>query len=164
MTMKQTAVHDPVEDERYMQAALREADQAAQEDEIPVGAVVVNDGRIIARGHNQREQLLDPTAHAEMLALTAAAAYLRSWRLVDCTTYVTLEPCPMCAGAMLQARLARVVYGAPDPKAGACGSLYDLHDDPRLNHCIAVTGGILADQCGERLASFFEALRKEADM
>ena len=163
MTLKQNLVYDPAEDEHYMQAALREAEEAAQEDEIPVGAVVVHRGKIIARGHNQREKLLDPTAHAEMLALTAASAYQRSWRLVDCTVYVTLEPCPMCAGAMLQARIARLVYGARDPKAGACGSLYDLHDDARLNHCMSVTSGTLVDQCSERLVSFFAELRNQAD-
>ncbi|MEE9293816.1 MAG: tRNA adenosine(34) deaminase TadA [Phycisphaerae bacterium] len=160
---EQTAIDDPADDQRFMKAALREAEKAAQEDEIPVGAVVVSAGRIIGRGYNQREKLNDPTAHAEMIALTAAAAHLRSWRLSGCTLYVTLEPCPMCAGAMLQARISRLVFGATDPKAGACGTLYSLHDDPRLNHHVQTTPGVLADECADPLASFFQRIRGRPD-
>ncbi len=146
-----------------MRAALREAENAAEEDEIPIGAVVVLSGRIIGRGYNPREKLHDPTAHAEMLALTAAAAHVGDWRLSGCTMYVTLEPCPMCAGAVLLARISRLVFGAHDPKAGACGTLYRLHDDPRLNHRVPITTGVLADECGDVLQAFFRRLRRDAD-
>ena len=118
-----------------------------EEDEVPIGAAIVHDDRIIARAHNQREQLRDPTAHAEMIAITQAAAALGSWRLEDCTLYVTLEPCSMCAGAIVQARIPLVVYGATDPKAGAVQSLYRLLNDPRLNHRAEVVPGVLADAC-----------------
>ncbi|MCG3138273.1 MAG: tRNA-specific adenosine deaminase [Phycisphaerae bacterium] len=151
------------QDDQYMRMALREAELAYQADEIPVGAVVVYQDRIIGRGHNQRELLHDPTAHAEMLALTAAAEYLVSWRLEQCTLYVTLEPCPMCAGALVQARLSRLVFGALDPKAGACGSLYNLHNDPRLNHRFDVTAGVLADDSALLLRTFFQNKRRGAD-
>ncbi|MFM9011119.1 MAG: nucleoside deaminase, partial [Planctomycetota bacterium] len=127
-----------------MRLALDEARAAAAEDEVPVGAIVVAGGRVIAAGHNQREQLNDPTAHAEMIALTQAAAALGSWRLEGCALYVTLEPCPMCAGAILQARVPTVVWGAADPKAGAVTTLYRLFDDPRLNHRVEHVGGVLA--------------------
>lgn len=147
-------------DERWMWLALREAEAAYGEDEVPIGAVIVHDGLVIASAHNQREQLRDPTAHAEMIALTQAAAALESWRLEDCILYVTLEPCPMCAGAIVQARVPRVVYGAVDPKAGAIASLYRLLDDPRLNHRAQVLGGILADECGTLLSRFFQQQRK----
>lgn len=160
MPSEQTLLINPADDQKFMRAALREAEQAAEEDEIPVGSVIVKDGRIIGRGHNQREKLNDPTAHAEMIALTAAAAHLGGWRLHDCTLYVTLEPCPMCAGALLQARISRLVFGTPDPKAGACGTLYSLHDDPRLNHRVATTAGVLADACRDQLAEFFRQVRK----
>ena len=163
MTNEPPHISDPVIDEKFMRAALREAEQAAEEDEIPVGAVVVSAGRIIGRGYNQREKLHDPTAHAEMLALTAAAAHVGDWRLSGCTMYVTLEPCPMCAGAILLARISRLVFGSHDPKAGACGSLYQLHDDPRLNHRVPLTTGVLADECGDVLRAFFQRLRRGPD-
>ncbi|WP_442482839.1 tRNA adenosine(34) deaminase TadA [Aeoliella sp. SH292] len=156
---------DPLElqpriDQQFMRGALREAELAATEGEVPVGAVVVHDGSIIAAAHNQRETLHDPTAHAEMIALTQAAAALGSWRLSGCTLYVTLEPCPMCAGAIVNARVPRVVYGATDPKAGAVESLYTLLADPRLNHASAVTRGVLEQECGDLLRHFFRARRK----
>lgn len=147
------------EHERFMRQALRAAEVALEENEVPVGAVIVRDGRVIGRGHNQRERLADPTAHAEILAITAAAAEIGHWRLEDCTLFVTLEPCPMCAGAIVQARIPRVVFGASDPKAGACGSLYEICTDPRLNHRAEVIGGVLADECGAILTDFFRAQR-----
>jgi tRNA(adenine34) deaminase len=143
-----------------MVRALQLAEQAASEDEVPVGAVVVHGSRVIGVGYNQREALSDPTAHAEMIAITQAATALADWRLEDCTLYVTLEPCPMCAGAIVQARIPRVVYGARDPKAGAVDSLFRLLDDPRLNHRASITGGVLAEQCGWLLSEFFAAKRK----
>jgi tRNA(adenine34) deaminase len=142
-----------------MRLALDEALAAAEEDEVPVGAVIVAAGRVVASAHNQRERLQDPTAHAEMIALTQAAASLGSWRLEGCTLYVTLEPCPMCAGAILQARVPTVVWGAADPKAGAVASLYRLFDDARLNHRVAHQGGVLAEECGRCLSGFFRARR-----
>ena len=145
--------------DRWMRLALDEARAAAAEDEVPVGAVVVAAGRVVASAHNQREQLEDPTAHAEMIALTQAAAALGSWRLETCTLYVTLEPCPMCAGAILQARVPAVVWGAPDPKAGAVESLYRLFEDSRLNHRVEHTGRILAAECGALLSEFFRSKR-----
>jgi tRNA(adenine34) deaminase len=143
-----------------MKLALEEAELAMSEGEVPIGAVVVHDGRLVARAHNQREQLRDPTAHAEMIALTQAAAARQSWRLDGCVVYVTLEPCPMCAGAMVQARIGRLVYGAADPKAGAAESLYRLLDDARLNHRCPVTAGVLAEPCGEILSRFFQEQRR----
>lgn len=143
-----------------MERALTEAERAYALDEAPVGAVILFDGRIIAAAHNERERLSDPTAHAEMLAITAAAGELGSWRLDGCTLVVTLEPCPMCAGAILAARIPRVVYGAVDPKAGAVESLYRLLEDPRLNHRCLVRGGVLADRCGEILTRFFREKRR----
>lgn len=148
------------EDERYMRAALAEARAADEADEVPVGAVVVHQGRIIGRGHNQRQMLRDPTAHAEMLALTAAAQHLADWRLAGCTLVVTLEPCAMCAGAIVLARIERLVFGADDPKAGACGSLYTLTEDPRSNHQVAVTRGVLEDECSAILQGFFARQRE----
>lgn len=145
--------------ERWMRLALEEARQAAAEDEVPVGAVVVAAGRVVGSGHNQREQLQDPTAHAEMIALTQAASSLGSWRLEGCTLYVTLEPCPMCAGGILQARVPAVVWGAADPKAGAVRSLYTLFEDSRLNHRVEHLGGVLADECGRILSEFFRSKR-----
>jgi tRNA(adenine34) deaminase len=142
-----------------MNEALREARLAMADDEVPVGCVVVHAGRIIGRGHNQRERLNDPTAHAEMIAITAAAEALESWRLIDCTLYVTLEPCPMCAGAMVNARVSRLVYAARDPKAGACGTLYDIVRDARLNHRLDVTEGVCADEAAEVLQQFFRRKR-----
>ena len=145
--------------EHFMKLALAEAEQAMREEEVPVGAVIVHEGLVIALAHNQREQLQDPTAHAEMIAITQAAHSRRSWRLDDCTLYVTLEPCPMCAGAILQARIPTVVYGATDPKAGAVRTLYHLLDDQRLNHRCLVLAGILAEPCGAILSRFFERQR-----
>lgn len=138
-----------------MRFALAEARAAFDEGEVPIGAVVVHEGRVIAAAHNQREQLNDPTAHAEMVAITQAAESLASWRLLDCTLYVTLEPCPMCAGAIVQARVPTVVYGTPDPKAGACHSLYNITQDDRLNHRCTVVGGVLRDECAGILREFF---------
>jgi tRNA(adenine34) deaminase len=145
--------------DRWMRLALDEARAAAAEDEVPVGAVVVAAGRVVASAHNQREQLQDPTAHAEMIALTQAAAALGSWRLEGCVLFVTLEPCPMCAGAILQARVPLVVWGAADPKAGAVESLYRLFEDPRLNHRVEHVGHVLAEECGHLLSEFFRARR-----
>jgi tRNA(adenine34) deaminase len=145
----------------HMEMALDEARTAADTGEVPVGAVIVSFERgVVARAHNQREQLLDPTAHAEMIAVTQAAAALRSWRLEGCALYVTLEPCPMCAGAVVQARLPLVVYGCTDPKAGACDTLYQIPTDPRLNHRARVVAGVLADRCASVLAEFFAARRR----
>jgi len=146
--------------ERFMQLALEEAEQAMREEEVPIGAVIVHDGRVIARAHNQREQLHDPTAHAEMIAITQAAEALGSWRLEGCTLYVTLEPCPMCAGAILQARIPAVVYGALDPKAGAVQTLYHLLDDSRLNHRCLIVSSVLAEPCGQILTRFFQQQRR----
>jgi tRNA(adenine34) deaminase len=148
------------EDERFMAHALVEARAAAAEGEVPVGAVVVHGGRIIGRGHNQRETLNDPTAHAEMIAITSAAAFLESWRLLDCTLYVTLEPCSMCAGAIVLARIPRLVYGTPDGKAGACGSVLDITREPRLNHRVEPVPGVLMVDCAELLRSFFKKKRR----
>jgi len=146
--------------EHFMKLALEEAEQAIREGEVPVGAVIVHENQLIASAHNQREQLHDPTAHAEMIAITQAAEARQSWRLDECTLYVTLEPCPMCAGAILQARIPTVVYGAADPKAGAVHTLYHLLDDRRLNHCCAVVSGVMAEQCGEILSRFFQQQRR----
>ena len=151
----------PVEDAYYMQLALEQAEAAAEAEEAPIGAVIVCDGRVIAAARNEREALRDPTAHAEMIAITQAAAALGSWRLEGCTLYVTLEPCPMCAGAIVQARVPRVVYGAVDPKAGAVRSLYRLLEDPRLNHRCEVVEGVLAEPCGRILSEFFQRKRLE---
>jgi tRNA(adenine34) deaminase len=151
--------------EAFMRMALREAEIAFEADEVPIGAVVVHQPapgsapRVIGAAHNQREQLRDPTAHAEMIAITQAAEALGNWRLEGCTLYVTLEPCPMCAGAMVLARLPRVVYGASDPKAGAVTTLYRLLDDPRLNHRAEVIGGVLGEACGAILSRFFAGKR-----
>jgi tRNA(adenine34) deaminase len=147
-------------DEYFMRLALQEAELALAENEVPVGAVIVFEGQVIAAAHNQREQLLDPTAHAEMIAITQAAAQRGSWRLEGCTLYVTLEPCPMCAGAILQARIPTVVYGATDPKAGAVQTLYHLLEDPRLNHRAAIVPGVLAEPCGQILTRFFQQQRQ----
>jgi tRNA(adenine34) deaminase len=143
-----------------LKLALEEAEQAFREGEVPIGAVIVHDSRVIARAHNQREQLHDPTAHAEMIAITQAAEARRSWRLDGCTLYVTLEPCPMCAGAIVQARIPTVVYGAADPKAGAVHTLYRLLDDPRLNHRCLTISGVLAEPCGAILTRFFQEQRR----
>jgi len=142
-------------DEYFMQRALEQAFLAADLDEVPIGAVVVIDNEIIASAHNRRETDCDPASHAEFLAIREASQKLERWRLSDATVYVTLEPCPMCAGLMHQARIARCVYGASDPKAGALGTLYDLHDDTRLNHQFDVTGGVLAQESATILKNFF---------
>src|SRR5215470_20216633 len=138
-----------------MRAALREAQAALAKDEVPIGCVIVHEGMIIGRGHNQVENLADATAHAEILAIGAASNALESWRLTDCTLYVTLEPCAMCAGAIILARVGRLVYGARDPKAGACGSVLDVIHEPRLNHRVEIMEGVLAEECGTLLKEFF---------
>ena len=143
----------------WMRRALNQAVAAFDQNEVPVGAVIVHNGRIIAEACNQRETLHDPTAHAEMIAITQAAEFLGSWRLLDCTLYVTLEPCPMCAGAIVQARIPFVVYGATDPKAGACDSLFNITTDIRLNHQAAVLGGVMQDDCRAVLQEFFRQQR-----
>ena len=146
----------------FMQMALQEAIAAEEENEVPVGAVIVHgERRVIASDHNRREQLRDPTAHAEMLAITQASEALGSWRLDDCTLYVTLEPCPMCAGAIVQARIPKVVYGAEDPKAGAVQSLFRLLNDVRLNHQCSVVSGVLSESCGNILSRFFQRMRTQ---
>lgn len=151
-------IADP--DLAFMREALAEARAAAAAGEVPVGAVVVRDGTVIARAHNRRELPPDPLGHAELLALRAAAAASSDgWRLDGATLYVSLEPCPMCAGAVVQARVARVVWGAADPKGGACGTLYDIPRDPRLTHRAEVRGGVLADECGAVLSEFFQRRR-----
>ncbi len=144
---------------RYMMAALQEAQAAADEDEVPVGAVVAYEGKIIGRAHNQRQRLADPTAHAEMIALTQAASYIGNWRLHGCTMYVTLEPCTMCTGALVLARIDRLVYGPADPKAGACQSLYRILDDERLNHRVEVISGFMEEPCRLVLQEYFAAKR-----
>ena len=142
-----------------MAIALELAREAAGIGEVPVGAIIVREGQVLARGYNLRESLNDPTAHAERLAITRAGQTLGTWRLEGCTLYVTLEPCPMCAGAIVLSRMARVVYGAADPKAGACATLYRLVSDPRLNHRAEVTAGVLGRECGEILSLFFQERR-----
>jgi tRNA(adenine34) deaminase len=144
----------------FMQEALREAAAAARLDEVPIGAVVVRQGKIIARGHNRRELDRDPLAHAEAGVLRQAARILGGWRLPGCTLYVTLEPCVMCAGALMQARVSRLVYGAADPKAGAAGSVVDVVRDGRLNHMVEVTPGVCEAECGALLREFFAGLRR----
>jgi tRNA(adenine34) deaminase len=144
----------------HMAAALKQARVAARRGEVPVGAIVLAaDGRVLARAHNRRETGADPTAHAELIALRRAARRVGAWRLTGATLVVTLEPCPMCAGAAVNARIARIVYGAVDPKAGAVESLFRIADDPRLNHRISVRGGVLSDRCAEILSSFFRERR-----
>jgi len=147
------------EDKSFMTLALEEARAAVAHDDVPIGCVITQADEVIARAHNTRERDQDPTAHAEVLALRAAAAVLGTWRLDGCSVYVTLEPCVMCAGAMVLARVERLVYGAPDPKAGAVRSLYNIADDARLNHRIAVTAGVLEEECGELLRTYFSAKR-----
>ena len=144
-----------------MAQALAEARLAAEEGEVPIGAVVVADGRVVGRGRNARERLRDPTAHAEILALQEASRALESWRLSGATMYATLEPCPMCAGALVNARIDRLVYGVADPKAGAVDTLFDLVRDRRLNHRVEVASGVLAQECGEILREFFRQRRKQ---
>ena len=144
-----------------MYSALEQARRAFEIEEVPIGAIVVHQDEIIGEGYNQRETLSDPTAHAEMIAITQAAQALGSWRLENCVLYVTLEPCPMCAGAVVLARLPMVVYGAADPKAGACHTLYQIPSDPRLNHRAQVVGGVLAERCGALLSAFFRGKRQK---
>lgn len=143
-----------------MKEALKEAKKAQKKDEVPVGAVVVKDGRIIARSHNLREHKKDPSAHAEFMAIQKASKKLKGWRLIGCTLYVTLEPCPMCAGAIINARLPRLVFGASDKKAGAFGSLYDLNEG-KLNHTLSITSGVLSDECSTILKDYFKQKRSK---
>lgn len=150
-----------INDERWMRQALAEAQLALKKDEVPVGAVVVYEDKIIGRGHNQVETLKDPTAHAEIIAIGAAAGYLGSWRLSDACLYVTLEPCAMCAGALVISRVDRLVFGTRDPKAGACGSLFNIVQDPRLNHQVQVLPCVLESECSRILQVFFEKVRRK---
>lgn len=147
------------QDRIFIKKALKEAEKAFKKDEVPVGAVVVCNGKIVSRAHNTKESKTDPTQHAELIAISRAAKKLKRWRLFDCTVYVTLEPCIMCAGSMLNARIDRLVYGATDPKAGAIESLYEVVSDPRLNHQIKVTSGVLKEDCEDILKSFFKNKR-----
>jgi len=149
------------EDDQYMRIAIEQAKIAEENGDIPIGAVIVYKNQIIAKAYNQREQLRDPTAHAEIIALTQAAAFVESWRLNGCTMYVTLEPCPMCAGALVLSRMDRLIYGCDDPKAGACKSLYNIVQDKRLNHRLEVTTGVLQEQCRQQLQEFFSRRREE---
>ena len=155
--MTAVTFHDA--DERFMRLALEHARKALEHDDVPVGAVVVHDGKVVGAGHNERERRRDPTAHAETLALQAAARQRRSWRLLDTVLYVTLEPCAMCAGAIVLARVPRVVYGCADPKAGAAGSVLDVLADERLNHRPEVIGGVRRDECAAILRAFFAERR-----
>jgi tRNA(adenine34) deaminase len=148
-----------VRDEHFMRLAIAEAQRAPDHDDVPIGAVVVHHGQVIGAAHNERELRRDPTAHAEAIALRQAAAALASWRVLDSTLYVTLEPCAMCAGAIVLARVPRVVYGCPDPKAGAAGSVLDVLGEPRLNHRPEVVGGLLAERCATLLTEFFASRR-----
>lgn len=146
-------------DDYFMRLALREAERALEHEDVPIGAVLVRDGEVLAGAHNERELRQDPTAHAEVIALRDASRALGSWRLLDSVLYVTLEPCAMCAGAIVLARVPRVVFGATDPKAGACGSVLDVLGEPRLNHRPVVAGGLLAPECGELITAFFASRR-----
>jgi tRNA(adenine34) deaminase len=151
----------PTLDVLWMKAAIAEAMAAEAIGEVPIGAVIVKDGVIVGRGHNLRETTHDPTAHAEMIAIKQASETLQAWRLTDCDLYVTLEPCPMCAGAIVQSRIRRVVYGTTDPKAGCAGTLMNLLQDDRFNHRTSVASGILQEQCAQLLSGFFRALRNK---
>ena len=148
-------------DQRYMRMAIDQAYIAEENGDVPIGCVIVYENRVIAKAYNQREQLSDPTAHAEIIALTQAAEYVGNWRLGGCTIYVTLEPCPMCAGALVLGRLDRLVYGTEDPKTGAVNSLYNIVQDSRLNHRLEVTAGVLAEDCAGQLQTFFRRRRAE---
>jgi tRNA(adenine34) deaminase len=149
------------DDEQFMRAAIEAAMVAQDNGDVPIGAVIVHENLIIAKAYNQKEQLQDPTAHAEIIALTQAAAALENWHLHDCTMYVTLEPCCMCAGALVLSRMDRLVYGCDDPKAGACKSLYNIVQDERLNHRLEVQAGLLEEECSQLLQNFFERRRNE---
>lgn len=148
-------------DEKYMRLAIDQAKKARMIGEVPIGAVIVFDEKVIASGYNQREKDQTTLSHAELLAIKAANEYIGSWRLEDCTLYVTLEPCPMCAGAIVQSRIPRIVYGANDPKAGCTGTLMDLCNEKRFNHQSSVTSGVLAEECGTMLTNFFKEIRKQ---
>jgi tRNA(adenine34) deaminase len=148
-------------DERFMREALKEAEKAFAADEVPVGCVIVHKGVIIGRGYNRTESLQDPTAHAEILAVTSASEHLGSWRLIDCTVYSTMEPCAMCAGALVLARVERLVFGAPDPKFGACGSIFNIIQNQKLNHRIALSSGILKNECAGLMQEFFKKKREK---
>jgi tRNA(adenine34) deaminase len=150
-----------INDEYFMQLAIEAAKIAEDNGDVPIGAVIVKNDKIIAKAYNQREQLQDPTAHAEIIALTQAAAAVENWHLDGCTIYVTLEPCPMCAGALVLSRIDRLVYGCDDPKSGAVKSLYNIVTDDRLNHRLEVTSGILADECAKLLQDFFKSRRNK---
>ncbi|MFP3392199.1 tRNA adenosine(34) deaminase TadA [Brevibacillus sp. SIMBA_040] len=150
-----------VEHEKFMMAAIEEAGKAAVIGEVPIGAVIVRNGEIVGRGYNLRETQKDPTLHAEMIAIREASEKLGGWRLIGCTLYVTLEPCPMCAGAIVQSRIEQVVYGARDPKAGCAGTLMNLLEEPRFNHQVPVIEGVLAEECAQLLKDFFRGLRKK---
>ena len=146
---------------KWMKAAFREAEKAFEQDEVPIGAVVVQNGQIIGRGYNQRESLIDPTAHAEIIAITSAANTIKDWRLKDCQLYVTKEPCPMCAGALINARINMVIFGMYDEKEGCCGSLYQLCRDNRFKHQLTVKGGIMEDACTLMIQEFFKKQREK---
>lgn len=152
---------DPTQDETFMRMALEQAALAPESGEVPIGAVLIHQGQVLARAHNLRETRQDPTAHAEILVIQEAAEKLGTWRLIDCTLYVSLEPCPMCAGAIVQSRIARTVFGAWDPKTGACGSLMDIPTDPRLNHRVMVAGGLCELESQALLREFFQQRRRE---
>ena len=154
-------ISEPQADERYMRMAIDQAMIAEESGDVPIGCIVVYENRVIGKGYNQREKLQDPTAHAEMIALTAASEFIGSWRLHGCTMYVTLEPCSMCAGALVLARIDRLVYGCDDPKTGAVKSLYNIVQDDRLNHHIEVSSGVLAEECSKMLSDFFAGRREE---
>ena len=149
------------EDQRYMKIAIDQAAIAEENGDVPIGCIIVYENQIIAKAYNQRQQLNDPTAHAEIIALTQAAEFIGNWRLHGCCIYVTLEPCPMCAGALVLARMDRLVYGCDDPKTGAVKSLYNITTDERLNHRLEVTTGVLADECSAQLSGFFQKRRVE---
>lgn len=149
-----------MEDEKFMQEAIKEALKAKALNEVPIGAVIVHNGEVIARGHNLRETTQETLSHAELIAIEEANEKIGSWRLEDCTLYVTLEPCPMCAGAIIQARIKRVVYGTPDPKAGCAGTLFNLLEEPRFNHQVELKSGVLKEKCSNLLKDFFKTLRE----
>ncbi len=148
-------------DEKYMKKALEEAHKALSTYEVPIGAIIVHKGEIIGRGHNKRESLSDPLAHAEIFAIKEASKNLKNWRLMDCTLYVTVEPCPMCAGAIINSRIDRIVIGARDPKMGCCGSVINLLDNPKFNHRPIVEFGVLEEECSNIISNFFKEIRNK---